>query len=167
MGTFFSCCAKVSCLPDCCRLRCLKKQKYPFPFKRYSVYVNEVIDGDTFHITFFIKSQPMTMKLRLFGVDTPELSSKNPLEKEVAREVTEFLKKKIEGKYFTCELVKHDKYGGRVVGKLFYKNRDLSDILLEHRLGKCYEGGNKGEWTEVELLDIKKELQKLRMMKKV
>jgi endonuclease YncB( thermonuclease family) len=106
----------------------------------------------------------MTMKLRLFGVDTPELSSKNPLEKEVAREVTEFLKKKIEGKYFTCELVKHDKYGGRVVGKLCYKNRDLSDILLEHRLGKCYEGGNKGAWKEEELNNIKKELV---MIKKV
>ena len=106
----------------------------------------------------------MTMKLRLFGVDTPELSSKNPLEKEVAREVTEFLKKKIEGKYFTCELVKHDKYGGRIVGKLFYKNRDLSEILLEHRLGKCYEGGNKGAWKEEELNNIKKELV---MIKKV
>jgi len=45
-----------------------------------------------------------------------------------------------------------------VVGKLFYKGRDLTEILLEHSLGKCYEGGNKGEWTDIELNNIKKEL---------
>jgi endonuclease YncB( thermonuclease family) len=161
MGCLFSClscCSSCTLLPDCCRLRCLKKKKYSFPFKRYHCYVQEVIDGDTFHITFFIKSVPITMKLRLLGVDTPEMSSKNPLEKEVAKEVTEFLKKRIEHRYFPCELIKHDKYGGRVVGKLFYKGRDLTEILLKHSLGKCYEGGNKGEWTEVELNNIKKEL---------
>lgn len=154
----FSCCASFTCLPDCCRLRCLKKKKYSFPFKTYHVYVQQVIDGDTFHITFFINSIPITMKLRLFGVDTPELSSKNPLEKEVAKEVTEFLRKRIEHKYFKCELIKHDKYGGRVVGKLFYNGKDLSEFLLDHSLGKCYEGGSKGDWTEVELNKIKEEL---------
>lgn len=153
------CISSCSFLPDCLRLRCLKKKKYIFPFKTYSCYVQEVVDGDTFHITFFINSVPITMKLRLFGVDTPELSSKNPLEKEVAKQVKEFLRKMIEHRYVKCRLMKHDKYGGRIVGTLVYKNKDLTELLLTRMLGKSYGGGNKGEWTDIELNNIKKVLE--------
>lgn len=150
MGCFLSkCCC---CVPDAIRLRCLdKKRKYPFPFKTYKVFVQDVIDGDTYHVTFFIESTPVTLKLRLFGIDTPELSSKNLIEKQAAAKVKNILARKIEGKYLNCQLIKWDKYGGRVVGKMFLNDRSLTDILLSYNLGKAYEGASKEEWSSDEL----------------
>ena len=149
MGFIFSklCC----CMPDSIRLRCLKNKKYGFPFKEYKVFVQEVIDGDTYHITFLIESTPITLKLRLFGLDTPELSSKNLLEKQAATKVKNILVRKLEGKYCKCELIKWDKYGGRVVGKLFVNGKSLTDTLLTYNLAKAYEGASKEDWTSEEL----------------
>lgn len=150
MGSLFSCCC--SCLPDSLRLRCLKKdKKYGFPFKTYTVFVQEVIDGDTFHITFFIDKTPVTLKLRLFGVDTPELSSKNLVEKQAAVKVRNIIERKILHRYLTCELHKWDKYGGRVVGKIFVNGKSLTDTILKYKLGKAYEGASKEDWKEEEL----------------
>ena len=62
MGNIFKCLC-FGCLPDCLKLRCIEKKKYSFPFKRYKTFVQEVIDGDTFHITFFVEKTPVTMKI--------------------------------------------------------------------------------------------------------
>lgn len=155
MGKFLSkCITNCTFIPDAIRLRLLENKKYVFPFKTYKTFVQQVIDGDTFHITFFVKSTPMTMKLRLYGVDAPELHTKNPLEKEAAILIKNYLKEKLEGKYFNCELMKWDKYGGRVVGKLFLGKECLSAYLLKHGVVKSYEGAKKENWTDEELNNI-------------
>lgn len=154
MGNIFKCFC-FGCLPDCLKLRCIEKKKHNFPFKRYKTYVQEVIDGDTFHITFFIEKTPITMKLRLLGIDAPEMSSKNPLEKKAAENLTNYLRTKIQGKYFDCELYKWDKYGGRVVGHLYVrKSQSISEILITKKLVKYYEGNKKEDWAEKELNHI-------------
>ena len=95
------------------------------------------------------------MKIRLLGIDAPEMSSKNPLEKKASEMLTKYLKLKLEGKYFDCELFRWDKYGGRVVGHLYVrKNYSISDILISRKLVKCYEGNKKEEWTSDELNHI-------------
>jgi endonuclease YncB( thermonuclease family) len=153
MGYFIS---KCCCIPDTIRLKFLENKKYSFPFKTYKVYVQEVIDGDTYHITFFIKSTPITLKLRVWGVDTPELSSKNLVEKQAAIKVKNILVKRIEGKYVKCELMKWDKYGGRVVGKMFLDDQSLTDVLLSYNLGKVYKGATKEDWKNNELKNMMK-----------
>jgi endonuclease YncB( thermonuclease family) len=154
MGNIFKCLC-FGCLPECIKLRCIEKKKYSFPFKRYKTFVQEVIDGDTFHITFFMEKTPVTMKIRLIGIDAPEKSSKNPLEKKASEMLTKYLKQRLEGKYFDCELFRWDKYGGRVVGHLYVrKNYSISDILISRKLVKCYEGNKKEEWTNEELNHI-------------
>ena len=147
-----------SCMPDCLLLKCIPKRKYSFPFDEYRAYVEEVIDGDTFHITFIMYGKPMTIKLRLTGVDAPELHSKNKDEIVAGKLVGKYVRDLIEKKYVKCELKKWDKYGGRVVGSLNYKGRDLSCHLIEMGYVKCYEGAKKSEWTNEELNRIIKKM---------
>jgi len=148
-----------SCIPDCLSLRCIPKRKYSFPFKKYNAYVEEVIDGDTFHITFMLYDNPITVKLRLTGVDAPELHSNNKDEIIAGKLVSKYVTDLIEKKYVVCELRKWDKYGGRIVGSLVYKGRDLSSHLIEMGYVKYYEGAKKKDWTDEELNRIIKKLK--------
>ena len=95
------------------------------------------------------------------GVDTPELSSKNILEKKSSLLIKEYIKQKIEGKYGVTILKKWDKYGGRIVGSIMVDNIDISMLLLSNKLGKSYEGCKKEEWTEEELVNIIHKLSKI------
>ena len=138
-------------LPEKIRLKLLTKKKYPFPFKEYYVYVEEVVDGDTYHITFLCHGSPLTMKLRLSGIDTPEIHSKNEKEKKAAVLVSKYVKMHIEKRYFKCIINKWDKYGGRVVGHLITEDGLFSKHMLNMGLCKEYEGNKKEEWKEQEL----------------
>jgi endonuclease YncB( thermonuclease family) len=141
-----------NCIPNCVRIRCINKnKKYSFPFGKYTCYVQDVVDGDTFHITFLLHSKPITMKLRLQGVDTPEIHGKTDLEKEAAIKIKNDLEKRLRGKFVCCQLHKWDKYGGRIVGTLQFKNIDLSNYLISKKYGKKYEGSKKDEWTQEQL----------------
>lgn len=148
-----------NCIPNCIRIRCIDKtKKYTFPFGKYTCFVQDVIDGDTFHITFLLHSNPITMKLRLQGVDTPEIHGKTELEKEAALKIKKDLDKRIRGKFVVCQLKKWDKYGGRIVGTLTYKKIDLSNYLITKKYAKKYEGAKKEDWSSQELSHICNEL---------
>lgn len=153
---FFSC-----LIPSCCHIRCISKKKYTFPFTKYNIYINEVIDGDTFFVTFIFNGSPFSIKIRLMGVDAPEISSKNPYEKKASLLIKEYLKKNIEGKYGVTIMKKWDKYGGRIVGSIMVDNVDISMLLISNKFGKSYEGCKKEEWNEEELANIIHKLSKI------
>lgn len=158
----FKCLSCIKCIvSDKLLLRVLEKKKYPFSFETYDIYVNQVVDGDTYHITFLYNDKPLTLKLRLSGADTPELHSKNEKEKEAAQQISLFVRDLIEHKYFKCSLKKWDKYGGRVLGDIQIKNSImLSELLISLKYAKIYEGNKKEIWKEAELNDIIKSIQK-------
>tara|TARA_Y100000991_G_scaffold214840_1_gene203560 strand:+ start:1626 stop:2066 length:441 start_codon:yes stop_codon:yes gene_type:complete len=102
-------------------------------------------DGDTVTVNipnihpFFGKNA----KIRLDGIDTPELRSKNYCEKELAARAKKFvksllesaqtinLKKIVKGKYF------------RIVGELTVDGKNISDILVAKNLAIPYSGKTK------------------------
>ena len=102
---------------------------------------------------------PITVKLRLTGVDAPELHSNNKDEVIAGKLVGKYVTELIEKKYVVCDLRKWDKYGGRIVGSLEYKGRDLSSHLIEMGYVKYYEGAKKKDWTDEELNRIIKKLK--------
>jgi micrococcal nuclease len=89
---------------------------------RSSCTVTEVIDGDTFYCRFGITQ---TEKIRLIGVDAPEL---NTHEGQIAKNVTEYLTK---GKTVTIEtdVLKRDKYD-RILAYVFLPDGKMLNVLL-------------------------------------
>ena len=89
------------------------------------------------------KEEPICrFTIRLYGIDGPELRSKDPIEKEVAYIAKTRLCEKILNKYVTIQAKGTDKYG-RLLCEIWLNNESINTWLLEQRLVVCYDGGRK------------------------
>jgi endonuclease YncB( thermonuclease family) len=136
-----------------------------FPIYTCPVLNWEVIDGDTVKclIDRGWNDRKVTY-LRLDGVDTPEVRTRDVLHKEAgnaAKAVAEHWiveLDKASGAFYASSDEK-PKFYGRTVGRLFcvmdgMKVFDtLNSYLLSVKVAKPYEGG-KREWTEAELTAV-------------
>jgi micrococcal nuclease len=116
---------------------------------RYNAKVVNVVDGDTFDIEidlgFHIK---LNDRVRLAGIDTPELNSSDPTERKKAHEAKAFVVAALNNCGFNVvvETAKpQDKYG-RYLARVQYLNSekvmtDLTSELITKGLGKAYSGG--------------------------
>lgn len=110
--------------------------------------VIDVIDGDSLRLRVRIWiDQELTVVLRLSGIDTPELRSRCVTEQraaEKARALTTFL---VTGQKVTLTNLRHDKYGGRVLGEVRLSDgRDLAEMLVKANLARAYDGGARQGW---------------------
>ncbi len=116
--------------------------------------VTDVYDGDT--LTVEAGTWPgfkWKGGVRVRGIDTPEIRGKCEDESELATTVRDHVRGLLlDESVLVCD-VAQDKYGGRVVGWVFYKNelgemRSLADDLLHLSYAQEYDGGTKPEWCE-------------------
>ncbi len=124
--------------------------KGPFPFE-----VLEVIDGDTFRarVTIWL-GQSVTVKVRLKGVDTPEMRGKCAAEKKLAQEAKAFAAAWLRENPAHLTNVHYGTYAGRVLATI-EKSRvpaptpseigTLGDALLAQKLAKPYRG-RRASW---------------------
>lgn len=128
------------------------------PYKNTMILgkITSVYDGDTCTCVFLYGNAPMKINIRIHGIDAPEIKSKNELEKKAGICVRELVKSYIENKVCYVKFLKHDKYGGRIVGDVFFGNGNisLSKYLLDNNYVKSYDGGKKHPWTNAELSNI-------------
>ena len=102
-------------------------------------------DGDS--ITFDIKGvHPLfgkNAKIRLSGVDTPEIKSKNKCEKKKARLAKDFVAKILgKAKKIHLENVSRGKYF-RIVADVKFDGKSLGKMLLKRGLAYPYDGDTK------------------------
>ena len=98
-----------------------------------------VIDGDT------IKWE--TVRVRLMGFDTPELSGRCRSERRLAQDAKERLHRLLEDAT-DIELVnraEQDRYG-RVLAWLLIDGRDVGQVLISENLARPYDGGQRMGW---------------------
>ena len=134
-------------------------------------YVKSVYDGDTIvilvpmNIRVFSNiskelvdsNQPISnqldqiynyeIRLRLFGIDTPELKPLKSIpnrEEHIkkANEAKNFLSQQILDKIVTIEFKENDKYG-RPLGSIYLDNINLNNLMIEKGYAKIYSGGTK------------------------
>jgi micrococcal nuclease len=117
-------------------------------------------DGDT--ITFDIPDvHPLigkTISVRVRGVDTPEVKTSDPCEKESARMaknlVESFLKR---ARRVDLENVDRDKYF-RILADVKADGEDMKSVLMRNGLAYAYDGGKKKkvDWCAVARGDSRK-----------
>jgi len=117
-------------------------------------------DADT--ITFDIHDMPPIigekMPIRVRGVDTPEIKTKDQCEKtkgRTARRLVENLLK--HAKRIDLQNVERGKYF-RIVADVIIDGKNLSDYLLKNNLAYTYNGGAKKKinWCDVKVTEQKK-----------
>ena len=102
-------------------------------------------DGDT--IVFNIPNVPSIIgdriSVRVRGIDTPEIRTKNKCEKNLGRTARKLVKSLLsKSKRIDLKNVQRGKYF-RVVADVSIDGRNLKDILLKENLAYEYDGGTK------------------------
>ena len=109
--------------------------------------LDRVVDGDTIDISIDLGFD-LTKKerVRLAGIDTPEKRTKNPKEKEMGYQATEFLEMHLmEATKLTVKTEKDGKFG-RMLGWLYKSEEDtmsINQIMIDKGYAWAYDGGTK------------------------
>jgi len=100
----------------------------------YKAKIIDVYDGDTFtfevDLGFSIK---VTEKIRLAGINTPEVRGK---EKIKGYEVRDYVSSLILNKDVTIKVYKKGKFGRYVAEVILEDGTDLTKLLLDKQMGK-------------------------------
>ena len=108
--------------------------------------VIKVYDGDSITIAAripILKNNTIyKFNIRLNRIDTPELRTSNPIEKEYAIKIRDRLSEKIMNKMVNIKVLKTDKYG-RYLAEVSYKKLNINDWLINNGYAINYNGGTK------------------------
>ncbi len=110
--------------------------------------VVDVIDGDTVLVRARIwLGQEVETRVRLDGVDTPELRGKCAAARRLAREARAFVQARVGGRRVLLRDIQYGKYAGRVVARIQAPDgEDLTEALIEAGLGHAYDGARRAPW---------------------
>jgi micrococcal nuclease len=113
-----------------------------------SIYMDNY-DGDTMTMMVELFPHPpilVELKVRLWGVDTPEMLGRCLEEKELARKAKQYVHDVLgTAEVILIEIKGKDKYG-RVAAMVEYDGKDLASDLLQEGLARPYHGGKREAW---------------------
>jgi micrococcal nuclease len=116
-----------------------------FTFPIQGGRVIKVYDADTITIATklpYDKSKLYRMSVRLNGIDTPEIKTKNKDEKQIAISARDFVANLVLNKYVRLENIKNEKYG-RILADVYIGETHLNNLLLIERFAVKYDGKTK------------------------
>ncbi|MBI4273380.1 MAG: thermonuclease family protein [Rhizobiales bacterium] len=118
------------------------------PIGGHPAEVLKILDGDTFEARVRIwPGIDVTTKVRLRGIDTPELKARCAEEYAKAIESRETLKAILGEGGVTISNVTFDKYGGRVVADAATRaTPNIADVMLKSEMARRYSGGRRRSW---------------------
>ena len=102
----------------------------------------KVYDGDTVTIGTIMNGKKYKYSVRLNGIDTPELRTRNKIEKKAGYLVRDKLREKIDGMIVRIEILDYDKYG-RILGEIYLEDEKITKWLLDNKYCYQYGGGTK------------------------
>lgn len=112
--------------------------------------VERVVDGDTVEVKAAIwLGQSLVIRVRIDGVDAPELEARCPEERKLALAARDFLAHRLQGAPVKLTHVVYDKYGGRVRADVADAAGDIGHALLDAGLVRPYHGERRESWCGV------------------
>jgi micrococcal nuclease len=112
--------------------KCTLKNTAKFTLAKqvFEAKVLHCYDGDTVTIAFPFKGEFFQKNLRIFGIDTPEIRTKNDNEKKLGLQARDYLTTLILNRIVTVHCNGEDKYG-RILGTIFCDGRDIGQHMLQ------------------------------------
>jgi endonuclease YncB( thermonuclease family) len=118
------------------------------PDVHHPVDVIRTIDGDTFEARVHLSPDlNLTTRVRLRGIDAPELKASCPGELQMAEAATDALRKLLGEGDVAIFNIGPDKYGGRVVADAATRRTgNVSTAMLAAGHARSYGGGHRSGW---------------------
>jgi len=119
-----------------------------------------VYDGDTVTIAARFKIDGVYIpklfryNVRLRGIDSPEMKTKNSTEKSLALKSRDALTELIMDRMVRLENVEYDKYGRILANVITEDGINISNWMIENGYAVEYDGGTKhrpAEWTDIHI----------------
>src|SRR5262245_915839 len=115
--------------------------------QHHAADVIRTIDGDTFEARVHLPGQDVMTRVRLRGIDAPELKATCPEELRMAEAATSALRDLLRQGQVAIYNIGPDKYLGRVVADVATKNTgNVSTALLGAGYVRSYNGGHRNGW---------------------
>jgi len=112
-----------------------------------TAHVTHVVDGDTFEALASIwLGQTITVRIRIAGIDAPELRARCESEYGRAVAARDYLIKRIEGGEVRLSAVRYDKYGGRIDADVADTRGSISTAMIKAGLARAYYGERRDGW---------------------
>lgn len=109
----------------------------------YTAKVLSVYDGDTCNILLDLGCDVhIKLKCRLYGIDTPELRTKDLDEKKRGYLARDYLRERILNKTVRVKTYKQEKYG-RYLVEIFLDDININQELIENGHAIAYFGGKR------------------------
>ena len=107
----------------------------------YKAVITKVYDGDTLtaEVDLGFKMWAKKVKLRLVGVDTPEIRTKDPIEKELAIKARDKVRDLCLGKEVIVKTHGKGKYGRWLASVYVDGDLDVGRYLISEGFAKTYE----------------------------
>jgi len=108
-------------------------------------HVLRVIDGDTLEVRAHVwLGQDIITRVRLAGIDTPELNGRCALEKKQARQARAALQHIIKSGQVTLRNIRYGKFAGRILADLETDDgQDPQEFLLQKGLARPYDAATR------------------------
>ncbi|MBR0692543.1 thermonuclease family protein [Bradyrhizobium lablabi] len=123
-------------------------QRAGAPDVRHPVDVIRTIDGDTFEARVHVSpGLALTTRVRLRGIDAPELKASCRRELQMAEAATIALRELLGQGDVAIFNIGPDKYQGRVVADVVTtRTANVSAAMLAAGYARAYGGGHRGGW---------------------
>lgn len=122
-----------------------KEISYYIPPIKYA-YVIKVYDGDTITVVVNIpwySRKAYKFNVRLYGIDCPEMRTKDTDEKEIAIKAKQFVETLCNHKTVELQNIQLGKYAKRIVADVIIDEKNISHMLLDNNLAVNYYGKKK------------------------
>ncbi len=119
--------------------------------------VVSVLDGDTLEVRVHIwLGQDLSTRVRLAGIDAPELEGKCDRERDLARRARAYLLARLDpvdagagAAMVRLREIRYGKFAGRVLARVeTWDGTDLGQGLLAAGLARPYDGRRRASWCE-------------------
>lgn len=128
---------------------CTMENTTPFVFNnmRVRAKILDVYDGDTVTAAFeTLGAGIYTHKIRMLGIDTPEIRTKSVQEKKAGVKAKEYLQDLILDKIVMLHIKSSDKYG-RILATIFVDKLDVNEHMVTAGHARVYDGGKREAWV--------------------
>lgn len=112
--------------------------------------VQRVVDGDTIEVRAAIwLDQSLEVRVRIDGVDAPEMKSRCAEERRRANAARDYLVRRLASAQVRLTSVAYDKYGGRVRASVSDASGDVGAALIAKGFARAYHGERRQPWCPI------------------